>query len=273
MPFEKTNNPVEGASWADFQARNNPLAGDSNVMKVYGLNNPGCDDDRLDIDLTYAVNGGGASIDFTQNTNITGLRYYKIYVTDQNGQEASGLVDIADVTTGINIDTSALNPAYQWKVAVSLSPAAPAVDCNCETCYFFYIDGIAGNPTDTIETATPQGTLQTQVSADGVAKTVVASGGSQALTAAAVGDVVEVQVYLSSTVAGSLMQVQAASVSGDGSFSQLAPLPVLLNDSIEVTSFVVLMDTSSAGAKTATVTFANDGTVTPHTFDLTLTVA
>ena len=108
MAFNKVNTVAEGASWADFQTRNNPLAGDSNVIKVYGFDNPGCPGDRIDIDLTYAVNSAGADVDFTQNTVISGLRYYKIYVTDNCGNEATALIDVTATTTPVNLDTSGL---------------------------------------------------------------------------------------------------------------------------------------------------------------------
>ena len=161
--FDVTNDVQPGASWADFEQQNNPLAAAYNVIKVYGLNNPGCNDAGLDITLLYAVNGGGASIDFTQTVSISDLRYYKIAVTDCEGNEAAGLLDVTSITTLKNIDTSALNPAKAWKVTVYLTDAVTGIDCVCESGYQFFIGDIPGNPTDTITTVPATGTLAVEV--------------------------------------------------------------------------------------------------------------
>ncbi|MHC4105676.1 MAG: hypothetical protein ACYSR9_12105 [Planctomycetota bacterium] len=274
MAFENANTVAEGASWADFQNRNNPLAGDANVVKVYGLTRGCCCGDALDITLLYAVNNAGGDIDFTQTVAITGLRYYKIRVTDNCGNEAVGLIDVTATTTLINVDTSALDASKTWQVQFFLASAVAGVDCNCETCGSFDINDVTGNPTDTITTVPAQGTLVSEVSATGLAKVVVADAGTQAIPAASVGDVVDVQIYLSNSVADSILSVTAATAVTDGSFVQVGtPLPVLIDDSTEITAWVVRMDTASAGAKTVTVTFTTDGTIATHNFDLTLTVA
>ena len=272
MAFEQTNTVTEGASWADFQERNNPLAGDANVVKVYGLSRGCCCGEALDITLLYAVQGAGASINFTQTVAITGLRYYKIRVTDNCDNEAVGLIDVTATTTLINVDTSGLDASKTWQVQFFLGTPTAGVDCACETCGSFDINDIPSNPTDTITTVPVVGALAVSVDVDGV-KTAVASGGSQALTAASVGDVVDVIVYITNATADSLVTISGATAVTDGSFVQVGSLPAILDDSIEVTAWVVRMDTAAAGAKTATVTYTSDDAASPYTFDLTLTVA
>lgn len=272
MAFLKVNTVAEGASWADFQTRNNPLAGDSNVIKVYGFDNPGCPGDRIDIDLLYAVVSGGASINFTQTVNITGLRYYKITVTDNCGNEAVGLVDINSVTTLINIDTSGLDASKTWKVSVALSDDAPQPDCACEGTYTFNIADIASDPTATIDTAPVVGALAVSVDVSGT-KTAVADGGTQALTAASVGDIVDVIIYITNSTADSLVTISGATAVTNGSFNQVGTLPAIVDDSTEITAWVVRMDTAGAGAKTCTVTFTSDDAASPYNFNLTLTVS
>jgi hypothetical protein len=272
MAFENANTVAEGASWADFQNRNNPLAGDANVVKVYGLSRGCCCGDALDITLLYAVNNAGGDIDFTQTVAITGLRYYKIRVTDNCGNEAVGLIDVTATTTLINVDTSGLDASKTWQVQFFLGTPTAGVDCDCETCGSFDIDDVAGNPTDTVTTVPAVGTLAISVDVDGV-KTAVADGGTQALTAASVGDVVDVIVYITNTVADSIVTISNATAVTDGSFNQVGILPALVDDSTEITAWVVRMDTAAAGAKTCTVTFTNDGTIVTYNFDLTLTVA
>lgn len=272
MAFENANTVTEGASWADVQIRNNPLAGDANVVKVYGLSRGCCGGDPNDITLLYAVQGAGASINFTQTVAILGLRYYKIRVTDNCGNEATGNVDVTTTTTLINIVTSNLDASKTWTVQFFLGTPTAGVDCNCETSGSFDIDDIGSNPTDTVTTVPATGTLAVSVDVDGV-KTAVADGGTQALTAASVGDIVDVIVYITNTVADSVVTISNATAVTDGSFNQVGILPALVNDSEEITAWVVRMDTASAAAKTCTVTFTSDGTVVTYNFNLTLTVA
>jgi hypothetical protein len=272
MPFESTNTVLEGSSWADFQTRTNKLTNATNVEVVRGFSRPGCDGGDVDIDLTYAVNSAGADVDFTQNTVISGLRYYKIRVTDGKGQEATGLVDVTATTTPINIDTSSLDASQTWCVEVILTDDSPGTNCACENVYTFAIGDIPSNPTDTITTADVVGALAIQVDVDGV-KTSVADGGSQALTAASVGDVVDVRIYITNSTADSLVTISAATAVTDGSFIHTGYLPTIVNDSAEISAWVVRMDTASAGAKTCTVTFTSDDAASPYNFNLTLTVA
>jgi len=272
MAFENANTVTEGASWADFQNRNNPLAGDANVVKVYGLSRGcGCGE-ALDITLLYAVVGGGTSINFTQTVAIAGLRYYKIRVTDNNGNEAVALIDVAATTTLVNLDTSGLDASKTWQVQFFLGTPTAGVDCACETCGSFDIADIPSNPTDTITTVPVVGALAISVDVDGV-KTAVADGGTQALTAASVGDIVDVIVYVSNATANSLVTINGATAVTDGSFIQVGSLPAIVNDSVEITAWVVRMDTATAAAKTATVTYTSDDAASPYNFDLTLTVA
>jgi len=276
--FDVTNDVQEGASWADFQLRNNPLATASNVIQIHGLNNPGCDDAGIDITLLYAVVGAGASINFTEGVALADLRYYKISVTDGDGNEASGLVDVNSVTTLINIDTSGLNAAKTWKVAVYVADSIAGVDCNCESGYTFLIDSIGSNPTDTKTSVPAVGPLLTQVDVSGV-ETTVADGGTQALNGgtASVDDVVNARIYITNTVAGSLVKITAVVASGDGDFNApngaVGVVPVLVDDSTSIQEWVANIDTSTVGAKTLTITITNDGTVTTHNFDLTVTVS
>ena len=276
--FDVTNDVQPGASWADFEQQNNPLAAAYNVIKVYGLNNPGCNDAGLDITLLYAVNGAGASIDFTQTVAISDLRYYKIAVTDCEGNEAAGLLDVTSITTLKNIDTSALNPAKAWKVTVYLTDAVTGIDCVCESGYQFFIADIPGNPTDTITTVAATGTLAVEVDVSGT-KTAIADGGTQALNGgtAAVGDVVNARIYITNIVAGSLVTISAVAASGDGSFNSpngaQGITPVLVNDSVSIQSWVANIDTSTVGAKTLTVTITNNSTIAVYNFDLTVTVS
>lgn len=261
-----------GANWADFKERTNPLATPANVMKAK-LDRLCCDGGRIDIDLTYQVNNAGDDIDFTQNTAISGLRFYTIYVTDGQGNEAVGAIDVAATTTPINIDTSALDASQPYKVEAKLSNAVPAIECECDSCYGFTIGSPSTNPTDTIDTAQVVGALAVSVEATGLAKVAVASGGSQAIPAATVGDVVDVALYLSNATASSLLTATSVAVSGDGSFSAVGFTPLTLDDSLENNQWVVRMDTASAGAKSATVTIVSDDAASPYTVTLTLTVA
>lgn len=270
MAFEVVNSG--GQNWADFETRTNPTATESNVMQSK-LDRLCCDGGRIDIDLTYQVNGGGASIDFTQNTAIAGLRYYNLYVTDGVGNEATGQIDVTATTTPVNVDTSGLDASKAWKVSADLSGSTPAIECECTSCYMFTIGSPSTNPTDTIDTADVVGALSVDVSATGLAKVTVADAGSQALPAATVGDVVDVQLYITNTTAGSLVDISNVSVSGDGSFTQVGFTPVKVNDSLEVVAWIVRMDTASVGAKSATVTITSDDAASPYNFNLTLTVA
>jgi hypothetical protein len=151
-------------------------------------------------------------------------------------------------------------------------------ECDCEWAYEFDIASIASNPTATPTSVHPQGTLLTQVDLSGV-KTTVADGGTQALNGgtASVGDVVNARIFITNTVAGSIVNVSAVVASGDGDFDYpngaVGVVPVLVNDTGEIQEWVANLDTSSAAAKTMTITITNDGTVTTHNFDLTCTVS
>jgi hypothetical protein len=266
MPFNTTK--ASGKNWGDYQKRDAPLANAANVLKSYGWGKySGCGE-RTDIDLTYAVQSAGASINFTQNTAIAGLRYYNISVCDGNGNEAYGQVDINATTTLINIVTSNLNPAKTWVVNVSLASASVPTDCNCPDNYTFEINSIASNPTDTIETAETVGALS--VAVDGV---TVADGGTATLAAATVGDVVVATLAISNSTANSLVTVLAVSGSGDGSFTKLGVVPFKVDDTDSITAWHVTMDTSSAAVKTFSVVITSDAAVIPYNVDIEVTVS
>jgi hypothetical protein len=276
--FDTTNDYQQGNSWADYEQRNNPLAHAPNVVQVKGLDRPGCDGDRIDITLLYAVVTAGTSINFTEQVALAGLGYYKIRVTDNCGNEATGNVAVTAVTTLINIVTSGLDASKTWTVEVMVAASNAGNECDCEWAYEFDIASIASNPTATPTSVHPQGTLLTQVDVSGV-KTTVADGGTQALNGgtASVGDVVNARIFITNTVAGSIVNVSAVVASGDGDFDYpngaVGVVPVLVNDTGEIQEWVANLDTSSAAAKTMTITITNDGTVTTHNFDLTCTVS
>jgi hypothetical protein len=276
--FDATNDYQQGNSWADYELRNNPLAHAPNVVQVRGLDRPGCNEARIDITLLYAVVGAGASINFTEQVALAGLGYYKIRVTDRWGNEATGNVDVTAVTTLININTSALDASKTWTVQVMVAGSNAGNECDCEWAYEFEIASIASNPTATPTSVHPQGTLLTQVDVSGT-KTTVADGGTQALNggAASVNDVVNARIYITNTVAGSIVNISAVVATGNGDFNYpngaVGTVPVLVNDTGEIQEWVANIDTSTVGAKTMTVTITNDGTVTTHNFDLTVTVS
>lgn len=267
MAFEQSNITPAGARWSDFQTRTNKTTNAANVQILKGVEREGCGD-RIDIDLTYAVGSAGAQITFTQNNAISGLRYYKIYVTDNVGNEVTDLVDVAAVTTPIVTNTSGLDASQTWSVFVALSDSAGQPDCSCESKYRFDISDVPGNPTDTIDTADVVGALAATING-----TSVADGGSVALTAASVGDVVTARLALTNSTAGSLVTISSITGSGDGSFSQIGYLPIIVNDSSTYNEFVVTMDTASAGAKTFSIVVTSDDAASPYNIDVTLTVS
>ncbi len=270
MAFEKINSPAPGANWGQFQPRTNKLTNPANVQILRGVWKPGCEGMDVDIDLTYLVAGGGATTTFTQNSALSGLKYYKIYLTDGIGNEVQSALDVAAITTPVAVDTSTLDPSQDWCVKVIVSMGGSQPDCNCENTYNFDIGGPSSNPTDTIETADIVGALA--VTVEGVA---VASGGSAALAAAAVDDVVTARIGITNATANSLVTVSTNGVTGtgDGSFAEIGYTPITLDDATESNGFLVSMDTTSAGAKTFTVTIVSNDAASPYTFDITLTVA
>ena len=268
MPFE-VYSKASDKSIGDYLRRNNPLADARNVQIVRGLNNPGCDDAPLNIDLTYQVNGAGASVDFTQNTALTGLRYYKIRICDGQKNEVWGLIDVNATTTPVNVVTSALDASQPWAVTAFLSnQGIVGVDCACEDTFNFTIGNVSANPTATHDTNPVVGALA--VSVDG---TPVASGATHVLAGASVDDVVKAAISITNATADSTVRIALVSGSGDGSFSQVGYVPVLVQDDDTIVAWQALIDTSSAAVKTFSVTIDSDDAATPYTFDIECTVS
>ena len=231
----------DGANFQDYEARNNPLAGSGteNVIQVRGLTRPGCDDAKIQLNLLYAGVGAGASFNFTQGTNITDLRYFKILVSDQHGNSQGGAVDINAVTTLINIVTSTLNANDAWLVQVFIAHNALLTDNNCESCYETIINDIPSNPTATLATAETVGALA--VTVDG---TAVADGGVHALAAATVGDVIVADLVISQATANAINTITAVTVVTDGTFNSAGYLPTQIIQGSNKTDWKVLMDLS-----------------------------
>lgn len=271
MPFVKTNDG--SADWSDYQTRTNKLTNAGNVQILKGVDKPGCCDSDVDINLSYVVASSGAQITFTEAVAISGLRYYKIYVTDGVGNEATGLIDVTSTTTPLVLDTSALDAGQDYCVEVIVSQGAAQPDCNCENKYRFEIAGPASDPSGSVATADTVGALSVAVeSTNGLAKTTVADGGSQAVPNPSIGDTVLVTVYITNTTADSLVNISSVVLSGDGSLAQAGFTPLVVDDALENNAWVISLDTT-AGVKTTTLTITSDDAASPYNFNLTYTPA
>jgi hypothetical protein len=224
----------------------------------------------VDIDLTYAVASSGAQITFTQNTVIADLEYYKLYITDGCGNEAYDEIDVTATTTPVVVDTSGLDASKDWCVKVIVSMGASQPNCTCENTYNFEIGTPSSDPTDTITTADVVGALSVAVNG-----ATVADGGTAALGAASVDDVVTATIAITNTTADSLVTIPSGGItgSGDGSFSQTGFTPVIIDNSITYSEFVVTMDTATIGAKTFSLVVTSDDAASPYNVDITLTVS
>ena len=266
MAFIKTN--TGDTKWSDLLPKTNKLTNPANVEILKGFDKPGCSGENIDIDLTYQVNNQGADVDFTQNSVIAGLRYYKINVTDGVGGEATALIDVSATTTPVNLDTSALDASQDWSVVIYISNDFPGAGCLCENKYQAGIASPSTNPTDTITTADLVGALAVSVNG-----TAVADGGSFGFGASAVGDVLTATLSITNATAGSLVTVSSITGSGDGSFSSISYTPFILDDAAANGEVKVVLDTATVGAKTFSLVIASDDAATPYNIDITTTVA
>lgn len=270
MSFLKVNDVVAGSSWADTQRRFNRLAKDANGIKLKGNEFEGCEQYRQQINLQGVLTGNGAQIAFSNLTAIAGVVYYKITATDQSGNRQSVVLAPSDVTVAVNMNTSNLNNQDKWLIQVGVSIASPiATEGDCQNAFAYQIANPAVNQTVTKDTRDQIGTLSVAVN-----DTTVADGGSIALAAATVGDIVYGKLKISE-IAGQIVSISNITVSGDGSFPQaFSPfLPAKVGASGSLEGIWVLMDTAAAGAKTASVVITSDDSASPYNLDITLTVA
>lgn len=101
-------------------AETNPYAAEANALQLYGVDTL---TDRHSIAFTWAITTAGDQIRFTPSTGATtATDYIKFYIQDKSGNEAysTGFQSSA-ATNALNVNTSALNPADDWKVLFSTS--------------------------------------------------------------------------------------------------------------------------------------------------------
>lgn len=105
------------ANYIDINSvkRSTPGASNANAVQLYGV-------ERLrnahDISFTWAITTAGAQIAFTPATGATtATDFVKFRVVDGRGNEAysSGFQSSA-ATAALNVDTSSLDPDYDWTV-------------------------------------------------------------------------------------------------------------------------------------------------------------
>lgn len=269
MAFGDTTNDILVEGQAGYEQPNNPLA-TPNTMTPKGLRRIGANNAKIQVNLLYAVQGGGASINFTQQTALADLLYYTIRVSDEHKNEASGQINNILTTVLINIDTSSLDPSDKWSIELFIDNTSISNDTKASI-YEFKVDSIGSDPTATVFTGAIVGTLA--VTVDGVS---IASGGSHALAGASVGDVIVASLVISQAMASAINTIVSVLVTGDGTFDapgSVGHLPTPIVQGANKNDWKVLMDTSGAGAKTAIVAIISDDAATPYIVDITLVVS
>ena len=114
------------------QAPNNPFACASNAVKMHTVGACCC---TLLAVYEYAVNNGGADVDFTPLTgnDSADLKYYRLNIYDKFGNVAGGALDLAAPTTAVNIDTSMLSKSGDWKFKFAACKKNGSEECSIIT--------------------------------------------------------------------------------------------------------------------------------------------
>jgi hypothetical protein len=128
------------------QAPNNPFACESNAVKMHTV---GACCGTLLATYSYAVSNGGATTELTALTgqSTPGLEYYRWNIYDKFGNVTGGAIDVNDPNTPVNVDTSSLSTAGDWKI--KFSAAAKDGQEEKSISYDLIVSNIASNPSGT----------------------------------------------------------------------------------------------------------------------------
>ena len=254
--------------WSDYAKRNNPLAAGYNVIKTKGMDFVGITGQPLDISLRADYTTGPAQIVFVETLlSNNDVEYYNIRISDGLGGEVEAELNVNNFAAPVTVSLADLNTGGNLKAFVTIgSTFVPQLR---ETPEIEFV----------VEFNAPGLVISTNAVAQGVLSATfddlaAANGGTVALPAAAVGDVIQGAVVLSAATGN--IKVSSIAASGDGAVVAPAgytPFNIAKDASSPDSTFVFALDTATAGAKSMTITIISDATVSPYTFDVTLTVA
>lgn len=125
----------DAAGQPDFTSglsRTNPQAhAVQNAVKLYGMRKyGGC---SFAPTWTWAITDDGETITFTPTAgyNATGLRYFKWYIIDGEGNEAFGSTTIP-TNTAVEVDVSGLDPLKKWRIEFKAETLNSGLHCGAE---------------------------------------------------------------------------------------------------------------------------------------------
>lgn len=225
---------------------------------------------RLPFQLDLAVNAGGTQAT-VQELALSTFSAYTVCFTDINGVEAQGT--IAAISTPVNINTSALDPANPWYMRVILQAvSAGNPDLAKSDASFGYTVNTPKSAAIVFDNTAGAGTPSLQI--DG---TTVADGGTYNAGSVSVGDVVKLQATIQNTETADngAFILESVSISGDGSFFATGLTPASIAPLAESNAWEILMDTSAPAAPaSATFVFTSTrSTNASYSITIELTVA
>jgi hypothetical protein len=106
--------------------RTNPYANAQgvNAEQLYGIKTF---ETRIPVSFTYGTSSAGKRLNFAPLTGVTSASdFYKVNVMDESGNEAYSIWQSSAPTAILQINTSALNNANDWKVLFSVATTAGA---------------------------------------------------------------------------------------------------------------------------------------------------
>jgi len=252
----------------ELSFRSNKFSQPNNMAQAYVTN----EYETAPIAVTYTVDGTAANVALTATLPANNvLAYLRMTITDENGIQAVGQFDVANIAGGATVVTSALDKDTDWLIQLHWAEPKASQDEPEFGSIEFLLKGAKPAATDTFNTTKVAGTLAMfyEVYVAGVktvSKTSIADAGTIALGAAVAQDsVVLIRLYFSNTATGAnplrVLSIidNAALATINTSFAGRPFLPMEIAPETQSIAYQdVDMDTSALGSLASVVTITSN---------------